>query len=116
MRLKTAEVIQINAVLEKIVSQSIEYPLNIAYKLHKVKQSLNDLELFVYDRLAVILGSAFGDKNLSEEQQLLYNSVMMSEVDIENQNLSLEEILSDKVKLDIESVPILLKIFPEKAP
>lgn len=114
MILTIYEVFKINRVLEKLVNQQLEYPINIGYKLSKFKQNLDEIEAYAFERFMLIFPQA-DISNLNENESSVYEAILTSNVEIDNCNLSEEQLfMNNTAKLTIEEVTIMRLLFEKR--
>lgn len=108
------QIIKMNRSLETLISQQTLYNINIAYKIHKIKKELDEIEQYTFDRLTLICPN-FDLKNHNEEELLIYNTILNSQIEVDLPTITEEELLSsDEIKLSIEDIENILNIFEEK--
>lgn len=110
---KVYELYRISDSLNKLLSQDIEYPVKIAYKLYKMNEDINDRTRYVYERLSNIIDSDNMSKNcLSESERIVYDATMNSEIELTPFDFDEKLIFNnDKVKLTVEDVSLLKCLF-----
>ncbi|MCD8207187.1 MAG: hypothetical protein LUD72_04530 [Bacteroidales bacterium] len=115
MRITLSDAVNANNALGKLVRQGHKYPVDVAFRLYKLKKDLEEVEYFTLLRLEQVFGTAFGDKALTPEQEEAYAIMMSAEIEIDVRNLKIKEILSpdSEVLLDVPTMGSLLKLFPE---
>lgn len=114
MVLTIYEVFKINRVLEKLINQQLDYQINVAYKLSKLKQQLDEIESYAFERFMLMFPQA-DIGNLNENESEVYKAILSSNVEIDNFNLTENEVfLNDSVKLTIEDVTIIRLLFEKR--
>lgn len=110
---KVHELYRISDSLNKLLSQDIEYPVRIAYKLYKMNEDINDRTRYVYERLANFIDSGNMSKNsLTECEKVMYNATMNSDIELTPFDFDEKVIFdNDKVKLSVEDVSLLKCLF-----
>lgn len=116
MTLKVSELFEVNESLTKLLSQDKEYPVNIGYDIYRVKKSLDDIEGYVVNRLCMVLDNERMSKNeLTNEEMLVYNMVMDTDVEIETFKIEKDKLFDNsKVELTVKEVADIDKLFPKK--
>lgn len=109
MTRKVFDIIKANAALERLIAQQIEYPINVAYKIYCLKKNIDDIERYVYDRMALLFGADFGNKEMTEEQETIYNALMASDMEIQVNIPSKEELLSGDANLTVDDLSTILE-------
>lgn len=108
------QVIKSNRSLDVLISQQGLYNINIAYKLYKVKKELDDIENYAFERLSSICPN-IDLNNLSDNELLIYNNIINSQIELNIPILTEDELLSsDEIKLSVEDIDNILNIFVEK--
>lgn len=110
---KVHELYRISDSLNKLISQDVEYPVRIAYKLYRMNEDINERTRYVYERLASVIDSEnMTNNSLTEHERAVYDATMNS--DIELMPFDFEEKLifsNDKVKLTVEDVTLIKCLF-----
>lgn len=116
MVLKVSELFEINEALSKLLSQDKEYPINIGYDIYRVKKNLDDIESYVVNRLCMVLDNERMSKNeLTNEEMLVYDTVMNSDVEIETFKIEKEKLFdNNNVKLTVKEVGLIDRLFEQK--
>lgn len=108
MTKKLFDVLRFNTVLFKLIDQQVCFPLNIAYKLFKLKKELTEIEELMFDRWEVLFGKDYNIENFSEEQIQLYNITLQTEINIDLFDLNKEDIFNnEKASLSIQDIEII---------
>lgn len=91
--------------LENVMESDIYCPVPLAWKMEKAKKTLSEVTDYALSRIGRVIDS-FGDRELSDEEELVYNGVMMSEVEVELPCFSEDEFvkLDDKVVIKLSSI------------
>ena len=104
------DVMTCNNVLTKLVEQQINFSINIAYKLHKLKNELDEIEQLIFQRWELLFGENFDADTFTQEEITAYNLTLEAEVNIDIYDLKIDDIISNKqVKLTIDEVGIIDK-------
>lgn len=104
------DVMTCNNVLTKLVEQQINFSINIAYKLHKLKNELDEIEQLIFQRWELLFGENFNVDTFTQEEITAYNLTLEAEVNIDIYDLKIDDIISNKqVKLTIDEVGIIDK-------
>ena len=104
------DVMTCNNVLTKLVEQQINFSINIAYKLHKLKNELDEIEQLIFQRWELLFGENFNADAFTQEEITAYNLTLEAEVNIDIYDLKIDDIISNKqVKLTIDEVGIIDK-------
>ena len=107
---KIYDVMTCNNVLTKLVEQQIDFSINIAYKLHKLKNELDEIEQMIFQRWELLFGENFDADTFTQEEITAYNLTLEAEVNIDIYDLKIDDIISNKqVKLTINEIGIIDK-------
>lgn len=99
------EIIKCNNIIYKLIEQQINYPVNIAYKLCKLKKELDEIELLMDERWILLFGKDYNIEDFTEDEIILYNTTLSAIMDIDTFQLSIEEITNNSnVKLTISEI------------
>ena len=117
--IKVEQVFRLLDAIDELCNQHIKYPINIAYKLIQFKNQLNDIEKYTLDRIVGIIPNiADGAVDLNADENLLYQSIMASEIEISDFGLTKGDIFctndtnsGEKPTIDLDKCTILMDIF-----
>jgi hypothetical protein len=106
-------IIEANRSLDKLISQDLEYPIRTAYNLIKIKRELDNSIDYVMERFGIVCGNKVDFENISDEQNVILNSILSQVIEIELPEIDIEDIISvDNVMVkpsDIENITFLFK-------
>ena len=109
-RLTVGDIMLFNNIIYKLNEQQIKYPINIAYKIVKLKQQFDEIETMMVSRWSVLMGEDFDLNNLTEEQKLIYTSTLSAEVEINTHGLTVDNITdNNKVELTLSETERLIR-------
>ena len=113
VKVKISDSFKLETVLDELYRQDVKFPLPVGLKLYRIKTEISDLNSYVSTRLVKLMPNLEKNTNeLSNDEIALYNSIVNSEVDIDNYGLTEEDINScQDVHSNIENIGILSKIF-----
>ena len=116
MLLKIFQIIKANGALENLVNQEILYPINVAYRLHRQKEVLDNIESYVFNRINTVFnGEDISEAIKNENKAFIYDTIMDSDIEVETFGLSMDEIVyNNEVKTTINDINSLKLIFDEK--
>lgn len=107
------DILNFNTVLHKITEQQICFPINIAYKLFKLKKEIDEIEELIFERWEILFGKDYNVEMFNEEQIQVYNLTLQSEVEIDIYDLKKENILSNENAFlsikDVETINLFFK-------
>lgn len=105
------DIINANVVLEKLLKQQHEYNIQTAYKIYKLKKELDEVENFTMDRLKLALGNDYDLDNLDENQKMLYTSIMLTQININDTDLKLNDLTdNDRLKITVNEVEKIVNL------
>ena len=116
MKVFVKNVFRIDSVLDKLLQQQSELPLNVGYDLWKMKKQLNEIGSYVVERLKLVISEEHMQNNeLDESEQMAYNAVLQSEVDIQPFTITKDELFQNKdVRLTVTEISDIMELFGEK--
>lgn len=90
------DVVLIFPEVEKLYKQDNKFKIGTAYKIVQLYNELRQLNMYMIDRIGTILPKLlYGEPNLTQEELEIYGTIMSSTVEIDNKDLSLDEICAD---------------------
>lgn len=111
MILKIYQIIKANRSLECLINQQIVYNINVAYKIYKLKKELDEIEFYAFDRLNMLFPN-IDINNLTDEQNIIYTSILESDIELNINYLTKEEILSeDNIMISVDDITNILSLF-----
>lgn len=109
---KIYEIMLCNTVLHKLLQQNLKFKINTAYKLYKLKNQFDEIEQLVNERWKLLFGEYYNIENLSDEQIVIYNLTVESEIEIDTFDLDIETILTDcEVQISLKDIETIDKFF-----
>src|SRR5574344_201812 len=87
------DVMTCNNVLTKLAEQQINFSINIAYKLHKLKNELDEIEQLIFQRWELLFGENFNVDTFTQEEITAYNLTLEAEVNIDIYDLKIDDII-----------------------
>lgn len=117
MKLSVEKVFRIGMSLDKLLSQQGELPLNVGYDLWRMKKQLDDIGSYVMERLKMVISEEHMQNNeLDTAEQIAYETVLKSEVDISPFKITTEELFQNKeVVLTVSDISDIMELFDEKS-
>lgn len=111
--IKAREAFKVEEALNELCDQDLKFPLNIGFKLMKIKKEISELNGYVSSRLVLAIPNLLEDtNNLTNEQIILYNSILDTPVEIETQDLTEEELYSNsEIKISLKVIENLSPLF-----
>jgi len=107
------ELFKIQDVLDELYTQNLELGVGVALKLSRLKKSVDESCQYVIERLyTTIPGLKTEGYQISETESIIYNGILSSVIDIDNQGLTEDELSEcKKVHLKIQSAEYLELLF-----
>ena len=111
--LKTSDAVDV------LFTEHIKYQINVAYKLYKLKKELNEISEYAVNRIMELIPKLKEDNpDLSESEQLLYQTVLSSSIEINTYGLTRDEVYcldndceSPKPKVELDLLENLEPLF-----
>lgn len=90
----------IQDLLDKLYSQHIEFDINTALKLLKIKKNVDECCKYVIERIYTAIPSLQDTcHKLDENETIIYNTILNSVIDIDNYGLTVEDLSKYKTVL-----------------
>lgn len=111
--MKVYKIFDIAESLTHLCEENIKLPLNIAYNLTKKKSEIEEITNFVSERINLLIDNEHLEKNeLSSEEEIIYSTIMESEMDIQPISLNIEEVFnSTEISLSVTDVENICLLF-----
>lgn len=111
--IKAEDLLRVQDALDKLYSQHTEFNINTAIKLSKLKKEIDSMCKYIVDRMCeTIPNIIYSEQQLTDNEQLIYNLILSSEIEVDNNDLTMNQITeSSSVKLDISSAEYLGLLF-----
>lgn len=91
--LSVGEVLTLNDTINMLFEEHIKYPVNIGYKLYRLKNELNEISEYSINRIVEVLPNIVeNSKELSDVDKAIYQTIINSPVDIDTYGLTREDI------------------------
>lgn len=102
------EIFKCNTIIYKLIEQQITYPINVAYKILRLKKQFDEIETLMRERWILLFGNDYDETNFNEEQISVYNTTLQTTIDIDLFQLKIEEVINNEIiKLTIDEVDFL---------
>ena len=112
MKTMTVEqVLTLNDAIEALFNEHIKYQINVAYRLYQLKKELNDMSTYVIEHIIGVIPKLKEEgAELSDDEKLVYQTILNSPIDVDTYNLTRAEIYltNEGVSLDKPSVELQL--------
>ena len=101
-----------NTVIHNLFNQQINYPINIAYNILKLKKELDEIEELMLERWNILFGKNYNVEKFTEDEIILYNTTLETLVDIDIYGLTVNDLTNNStVHLslsDLENIILFL--------
>lgn len=105
------DVFKLNIILTKILGQQSKFNINLAYRLYKLRKKLDEIEGFAMERFETLFGNGFDSERLTENERMVYNTILSTEIDEELPKISFVELMNElEIKVDVEDIGYLEKV------
>lgn len=113
--MKASSVFMLDKVFYELEEQKTKFPLNIGYAVYKMGKQVSGAAEYISNRLfSVIDSERMRMGTMTDEEQIIYNAVMESEIDIKPFDISKDEFFENKeVALSLQEIPYIEELFPE---
>lgn len=112
MKTMTVEqVLTLNDAIEALFNEHIKYQINVAYRLYQLKKELNDMSTYVIEHIIEVIPKLKEEgAELSDDEKLVYQTILNSPIDVDTYNLTRAEIYltNEGVSLDKPSIELQL--------
>lgn len=110
--IKLADIFSIRKVIEKLMQQQINLPVDISFELFDLYNKLNEMEEFFFQRMNIVFNTDNIDfDELTASQKMVMNTTLDSDIDIEVNVDKLKKLKdNENVKLTIDEVKVISKI------
>ena len=111
--MKASKVFILDSIFYKLDEQQTKFPLNVGYAVYKMGKQISEAAEYLSNRLfSVIDQDRMRLGNLTDEEQLIYNAVMDSEINIEPFAISRKELFDNKdVELTLSEIADIDELF-----
>lgn len=116
MEMSIQDAFQLNLSLSKLFEQEILLPLKCGYDIYRILKYLNELEEYVFQRMEkVIPREHLENGNLTEEDTIIYNSIINSKVTVPKFEITKDELMSNiEAKLSLQDISNICQLFEQK--
>lgn len=110
--IKLADMFSIKKVIEKLIEQQINLPVDISFELFNLHKKMNEMEEFFFQRMNIVFNTEYIDfDELTSSQKLIMNATLDSEIDIEVNVDRLKKLVEyTEVKLTIDDIRVISKL------
>lgn len=116
MILTVFEVFKLNQSIERLIEQDCNLSFNNGYKLIQIKRELDDIEQYAVSKLnQVIDNERLKSNEMTEEEQMVYVTVMNNEVEVSDIKIDFDNIKeNNEITLPLSDIEMLSVFFEEK--
>ena len=113
--MKASSVFMLDKVFYELEEQKTKFPLNVGYAVYKMGKQVSEAAEYISNRLfSVIDSERMRMGTMTDEEQIIYNAVMESEIDLKPFDISKDEFFENKeVALSLQEIPYIEELFPE---
>ena len=103
--------------IDELFEEHIKYQINVAYKLYQLKKHLNEISEYTINRIIEVLPKLKeNNTELSETEQLLYQTILSSPIEVNIQGLTHDDIYCVNEKTEKEKPEIELRLIENLEP
>lgn len=113
--LKVYEILDIKSAVDTLMENNDKFPIGIGFKICQFERHLTEIEEYVFERLFKVIDEKkieFGEMN--EEEMVIYQNVMETEMAIETFELTKNDLKTSNLEMNINEIKALSKLFDEK--
>lgn len=111
------QILKLNDAVDELFNQHIKYQINVAYRLYQLKKELNEITNYIIERIVTVIPK-INEENveLSEEENIIYQSILNSEIEIDTFNLTRAEIYLTQQSISLDKPSIELQFIESLEP
>ena len=103
-KLQIFQILKCNRVLYKMLKQQTSFPFSIGFQLYQIMKKFDEVESYVFNIMDMLFGK-IDLNNMTEEQEQMYSSLVLTEIEIQFDKIPLEKFKNnDKLTLTIEDM------------
>lgn len=105
------QVLKMSDAVDALFDEHIKYQINVAYRLYQLKKELNEMSEYIVERIFTVIPKLKDDNvELNDEENIIYQTILSSPIEIDTFNLTRAEIYlaNQSVSLDKPSVELHL--------
>ncbi len=114
-RLKVYEILDIKSAIDTLMENNDKFTIDVGFRICQFERHLTEIEDYVFERLFKVIDEKkieFGEMN--EEEMIIYQSVMETEMTIETFDLKKDDLKCSDLEMNINEIKALTKLFDEK--
>lgn len=110
--IKLADMFSIKKVIEKLIEQQINLPVDISFELFNLHKKMTEMEEFFFQRMNIVFNTEYINfDELTNSQKLIMNATLDSEVDVDVNIDRLKKLVEyTEVKLTIDDIRVISKL------
>lgn len=105
------QVLKMSDAVDALFDEHIKYQINVAYRLYLLKKELNEMSEYIVERIFTVIPKLKDDNvELNDEENIIYQTILSSPIEIDTFNLTRAEIYltNQSVSLDKPNVELHL--------
>ena len=105
------QVLKLSDAVDALFDEHIKYQINVAYRLYQLKKELNEMSEYIVERIFTVIPKLKDDNaELNDEENIIYQTILSSPIEIDTFNLTRAEIYltNQSVSLDKPSIELHL--------
>jgi hypothetical protein len=113
--MKASKIFMLDKVFYELEEQKTKFPLNVGYAVYKMGKQVSEAAEYISDRLFSLIDSErMRMGTMTDEEQIIYNAVMESEIDLKPFGIRKDEFFENKeAVLSLQEIPYIEELFPE---
>jgi hypothetical protein len=112
-KLTTSQVLELSDAVDILFEQDIKYPIDVAYKLFKLKKNLNEASEYIIDNITRVIPKLKDENSeINEDENVLYQTILNYPIEIETCGLERNELYcldNDELRQKPEIEPSLIE-------
>lgn len=105
------QILKLSDAVDALFDEHIKYQINVAYRLYQLKKELNEMSEYIVERIFTVIPKLKDDNaELNDEENIIYQTILSSPIEIDTFNLTRAEIYltNQSVSLDKPSIELHL--------
>ena len=105
------QALKLSDAVDALFNEHIKYQINVAYRLYQLKKELNDLSEYVVEHIFEVIPKLKEENcELNDDENIIYNSLLSSPIEINTFNLTRAEIYSENQGVGLDKPSIDLRL------
>lgn len=99
--------------IQELYEQDLKIKINTSLKLLRLYNQMTELHNYIIERILKVIPNFFDSNHIfNEEEKIIYNHILENKIEIDNQNITIEELLENEdIQLKIKGLEKLKLIF-----